>query len=88
LLRQYTVAGDFSYVHIVPEIIDMNLPDTLGDELAARLISLNKKLRIIMITGYGNYREQLEKKFDIIDVLMKPVNPDDLLETVKSTLQR
>ncbi len=76
-----------SRLHFDLVIIDMNLPDTLGDELAERLISINDKLRIIMITGYGNYREQLEKKFKIIDVLMKPVNPDDLIEATKRTLK-
>ena len=46
-----------SKIHFDLVIIDMNLPDTLGDELAERLISINDKLRIIMVTGYGNYME-------------------------------
>jgi two-component SAPR family response regulator len=66
----------------------MNLPDTLGDELAERLISINDKLRIIMITGYSNYKEQLEKNLEIIQVLMKPVNPEDLLSVTKQTLKK
>jgi DNA-binding NtrC family response regulator len=77
-----------SRLHFDLVIIDMNLPDTLGDELAERLNSINDKLRIVMITGYSNYREQLEKNLEIMQVLMKPVNPEDLLSVTRKSLQK
>jgi two-component SAPR family response regulator len=66
----------------------MNLPDTLGDELGKRLVSTNKKLRLIMITGYSNYKDQLEKIPGITQILMKPVNPEDLLSATRKTLEK
>ncbi len=77
-----------SRLHFDLVIIDMNLPDTLGDELAERLSNLNEKIRVMMITGYSNYRERLEKNLEIIDVLMKPVNPEELIAATKKTLQK
>jgi DNA-binding NtrC family response regulator len=66
----------------------MNLPDTLGDELAERLISINKKLQVVMITGYSNYMDQLEKIPGVKEILRKPVNPEALLSVTKKTLQK
>ena len=75
-----------SRLHFDLIIIDMNLPDTLGDELANRLHSINSDLKILMITGYSNYKEQLEKNQEVIDVLMKPINPEDLILATKRML--
>ena len=77
-----------SRIHFDLIIVDMNLPDTLGDELANRLHSINNKLKILMITGYSNYREQLEKNQEVIDVLMKPINPEDLILATKKMLEK
>ena len=77
-----------SRLHFDLVIIDMNLPDTLGDELAKRLVSTNNKLRLIMITGYSNYKDQLEKIPGITQILMKPVNPEDLLSATRKTLEK
>ena len=63
-----------SRIHFDLVIIDMNLPDTLGDELADRLYTTNPKTKILMVTGYSNYMEQLESKRRKYEVLMKPIN--------------
>jgi len=75
-------------LHFDLVIIDMNLPDTLGDELAQRLYEMNEKIRIIMITGYSNYVDKLEKNIEIIDVLMKPINPEALIAVINGILQK
>ena len=77
-----------SRIHFDLVIVDMNLPDTLGDELAERLYAINKKLNIIMITGYSNYKDQLERNLERMEVLMKPVNPEELVAVTKRTLQK
>ncbi len=69
-------------------IIDMNLPDILGDELATRIHQRNPNMKIIMITGYGNYKDELEKDEQIKRVLMKPIPPEDLVEIAKQTLTK
>ena len=76
-----------SRIHFDLVIVDINLPDTLGDILAERLIEVNKNLRIIMITGYSSYKEQIERN-EKIEVMMKPINPDSLLAAARKTLQK
>ncbi|MCJ7732895.1 response regulator, partial [Candidatus Bathyarchaeota archaeon] len=77
-----------SRIHFDLVIVDMNLPDTLGDELAERLYAINKKLNIIMITGYSNYKDQLERDLERMEVLMKPVKPEELVTVTKRILQK
>ena len=76
-----------SRIHFDLVIVDINLPDTLGDILAERLLEVNKDLRIIMITGYSSYKEQVEKN-EKIEVMMKPINPEALLAAARKTLQK
>ena len=76
-----------SKIHFDLVIVDINLPDTLGDILAERLIEVNKSLNIIMITGYSSYKEQVEKS-EQIEVMMKPINPESLLAAAKKTLEK
>ena len=76
-----------SKIHFDLVIVDINLPDTLGDILAERLIEVNKNLNIIMITGYSSYKEQVERN-EQIEVMMKPINPEILLAAAKKTLEK
>jgi len=77
-----------SRIHFDLIIVDMNLPDTLGDELADRLHAANPKVKILMVTGYSNYMKQLEGNSATYDVLMKPINPEELVETSKRLTQK
>ena len=76
-----------SRIHFDLIIVDVNLPDTLGDILAERLLEVNRDLNIIMITGYSSYKEQIEKN-EKIEVMMKPINPEKLLMAARNTLQK
>ena len=66
-------------------IIDMNLPDMLGNQLAEQMRKEKPDIKIIMITGYSSYVEQLNE-FNIDEMLMKPIPPEDLVEMAKKTL--
>jgi len=66
-------------------ILDLNLPDMLGDEVAARIDESVKD--IIFITGYSSLSEIAEP--DILgerDLLLKPVEPATLIKITKDTL--
>ena len=70
-------------------ILDMNLPDMLGDEVAEKIKETNDETNIIMITGYSSFKEGLEKTgLDIKEVLMKPIPPEDLVNITKKTLKK
>jgi len=75
-----------SKLHYDLMILDMNLPDMLGDELARRIRQRKPDMKVIMITGYSSYMEELEKEEEIRKVLMKPVPPEDLVEIAKRTI--
>ena len=66
-------------------IIDMNLPDMLGNQLADQIKEEKPDIKIIMITGYSSYMEELEE-LNIDEMLMKPIPPEDLVEIAKKTL--
>ncbi|MCK4317915.1 response regulator [Candidatus Bathyarchaeota archaeon] len=66
-------------------IIDMNLPDMLGNQLANQIKEEKPDIKIIMITGYSSYMDELDE-FNIDEMLMKPIPPEDLVEIAKKTL--
>ena len=68
-------------------ILDMNLPDMLGDEVAEKLKDQDRDLNIIMITGYSSFKDVLDgNDMGIDEVLMKPIPPEDLVKITKKTL--
>ena len=68
-------------------ILDINLPDMLGDEVAEKLKENHPEMNIIMITGYSTFKDKMEGKgLDIKEVLMKPILPEDLVKITKKTL--
>jgi two-component system cell cycle response regulator DivK len=66
-------------------IIDMNLPDMLGNQLASQIKEEKPDIKIIMITGYSSYMEELDE-FNIDEMLQKPIPPEDLVEIAKKAL--
>jgi len=72
-------------VHYDLVIIDMNLPDMLGNQLANQIRDEKPDIKIIMITGYSSYVEQLEE-FKIDEMLMKPIPPEGLVQIAKKAL--
>ena len=68
-------------------ILDMNLPDMLGDEVAEKLKDQDPDINIIMITGYSSFKDGLDgNELGIDEVLMKPIPPEDLVKITKKTL--
>jgi CheY-like chemotaxis protein len=72
-------------VHYDLIIIDMNLPDMLGNQLAEQIRQEKPGIKIIMITGYSSYMEELDE-LNIDEMLMKPIPPEDLVEIAKKNL--
>ena len=72
-------------VHHDLVIIDMNLPDMLGNQLAEQIREEKPNIKIVMITGYSSYVEQLDE-FNIDEMLMKPIHPENLVEMTKKAL--
>jgi CheY-like chemotaxis protein len=62
-------------------LLDLNLPDMLGNEMAEEIKERCKQTDIVYITGYSMLKEEVEKRFENEEILMKPIEPDVLLET-------
>jgi CheY-like chemotaxis protein len=64
-------------------ILDLNLPDMLGDEVAERIKELSSSTDVIFITGYSMLKNNLKNDGE---VLMKPVTPNELVKIAKKKL--
>jgi PAS domain S-box-containing protein len=65
-------------------LLDCKLPDLDGFEVARRLRSLDPSLPVIAVTGWARSDEILS--VGVLDVLVKPVSPALLIETVQRHL--
>ena len=69
-----------------PELIitDYRLPDGTGMEILERIINSKKHVPVILITNYSDIRTAVKSmKMGAFEYITKPVNPDELLATVK-----
>ena len=64
-------------------ILDWNLPDMLGNELALRIKKEHSGTDIILISGYSSAPSNVEVDHER---LTKPINPESLLQITKNIL--
>ena len=60
-------------------LLDWHLQDGFGDQIAETIEKKHSETKIIFITGYGYILDEYERENEI---LLKPIDPDFLLETV------
>ena len=68
-------------------IVDMSLPDMMGDEIAETIKKINGNIKIIILTGYNAFQEGIEDKY-INEILMKPIEPEDLIKAINKILEK
>ena len=69
-----------------PELVitDYRLPDGTGMEILEKIIESKKNTPVILITNYSDIRTAVKSmKMGAFEYITKPVNPDELLATVK-----
>jgi CheY-like chemotaxis protein len=65
-------------------VTDIEMPEMTGIELAARLLALRPRLRIVMTTGDPARAEAARLHPSIVDeVLLKPMRPAELVSAVR-----
>ena len=69
-------------------ILDLNLPDMLGYQIAEEINRLNISTECIYITGYQTLKDDLNKQHENINVLIKPIEPTKLVETSTQYLKK
>ena len=68
-------------------LLDLNLPDVMGDEVAEEIEELSRQTDIVFITGHEMLKSEVETQLDEKEVLMKPIAPEDLLKTTIKRLE-
>ncbi len=89
----YGSAADFLKVQLpdVPAclILDVRLPGTSGLELQEHLTSINIRLPVILMTGFGDIPMSVRgMKLGAVDFLTKPIRDQDLLDAVANAIRR
>ncbi|MGM0441310.1 MAG: ATP-binding protein [Elusimicrobiota bacterium] len=70
-------------------ILDSHLPDMDGIELARKVKNKSEKTEMLILTGNASLENAIEAvKEDIYQYLTKPVEPEKLIEAVKSALEK
>ncbi len=64
-------------------ILDWHLQDVIGDQIAETIEKRNSDTKIIFITGYSYLLDEFDRENEI---LLKPIEPNDLLETVANNI--
>jgi DNA-binding response OmpR family regulator len=69
-------------------ILDIKLPDTLGDRVLREIRSVDEDIEVVMITGYPNLQDTIDLlSFRIHEILLKPVTTDELLRVACEALR-
>lgn len=70
-------------------LCDYKLPDLTGVELLQKIKILNAAVPVIMITAYSDVKTAVETfRYGAKDYVTKPLYPDELLVTIRETIQK
>jgi len=73
--------------HLV--LLDIKLPDIMGDEVASEVKKINDKTRIVLITGYPSFKDCIDAlDIGIDEILLKPIGTTELLRVAKESIQK
>jgi DNA-binding response OmpR family regulator len=68
-------------------LLDIKLPDIMGDEVARKLKEMNDNVIIVMVTGFPSFQESIDSlDLGIYDILLKPITSEELIRVVKEAL--
>jgi two-component system, response regulator RegA len=75
----HTVKPDYA-------VVDLRLEDGSGIDLVKKLRDLHPRVRIVILTGYGNIATAVAAiKAGAVDYLAKPADADDVIKALLST---
>ena len=65
-------------------LLDLKLPDIMGDEVAKVIRARDDEVPITLITGYPTLQESIDAlELGIYEILIKPIGIDELLRSVQ-----
>ncbi len=61
-------------------LLDLKMPGLDGLEVLKQIKAINKRIKVLILTGHGSTREGIEgMRLGAFDYLMKPIDIDDLI---------
>lgn len=73
--------------HLV--LLDIKLPDIMGDEVAKEVKKINDKTGIVLITGYPSFKDCIDAlDIGIDEILLKPIGTTELLRVAEEAIQK
>ncbi len=76
------ITGDSPGPHISLAIIDLALTDGSGFDLAKALVSVDPRIRLVLMSGFGDTTVPKEIEGQVLAVLSKPFRLDELAATL------
>jgi DNA-binding response OmpR family regulator len=68
-------------------ILDIKLPDIMGDKVAREIKKIKKSIIIIMVTGFPSFQESIDAlDLGISEILLKPITAEELLRVTREAL--
>lgn len=68
-------------------IVDIKLPDIMGDEVVRQMRKIDEAMVVILITGYPSLQHCIDAiDLGIQEILLKPVGADELLRVTRDAL--
>jgi len=68
-------------------ILDIKLPDIMGDEVARKLKKQYDNIDIVIITGYPSFKDCIDAlDIGINEILLKPIGSAELLRVTQEAL--
>ncbi len=69
-------------------IMDIRMPGLSGLEVLHRIREIDRRLPVIVITGYGTMETAVQAtKLGAVDYHLKPLNPEEVLESIAGALE-
>jgi len=70
-------------------IVDKNLPDGEGLQLAEKLFEEQNDCAVVVITGYANLDSAIQAmRFNVLDYLLKPIDVNDFRERIRRVVDQ
>jgi FixJ family two-component response regulator len=70
-------------------ILDVRMPGMMGPELRKVMAAQNISLPVIFLTGHADLSEGVGARYEgVVDLLVKPVGADTLLQAVRKALEQ
>lgn len=70
-------------------VLDIKLPDIMGDKVARKIRRQDEQIAIIVITGFPSLQDSIEAlDVGIHDILLKPISASELVKVVGEALAR